>query len=277
MTWNVWWRFGDWELREPAIVAVVREQQPDIVCLQEAWAVRRAGAVTDQVRRLADALGMYAVATEHQWFDDRSFLNAVLSRWPLERVADEVLPGIDGDPGHRRVVVASVHSPWGPWPVASTHLDHRFDGSDTRRRQVRRLLEVVVAHRGDPEHDLPVIVGADVNATPDSDEIRMATGRAGGGPGGVVLSDVWEQVGEGAGHTWCRSNPHVADSTWPDRRIDQLMVSWPRPKPVGNPVRAWRAGHRAVDLAGNGAGDGSGAVWASDHAAVVADLATPAR
>jgi endonuclease/exonuclease/phosphatase family metal-dependent hydrolase len=269
MTWNVWWRFGDWERREPAIVTVVRDQQPDIVVLQEAWAVRRDGVVTEQVRRLADAWGMHAVATGPQWFDDRSFHNAILSRWPLARLDDHALPGVDGRPGHRRALVAAVDSPWGSWPVVSTHLDHRFDGSQTRRRQVSRLLEVVVAHRGDPEHDLPVIVGADVNATPDSDEIRMATGRAGGGPGGVVLSDVWEQAGDGDGHTWCRSNPHVADSTWPGRRIDQLLVSWPRPRPVGNPVRAWLAGHLPVDVEGD-------AVWASDHAAVVADLIAPA-
>jgi len=38
-------------------------------------------------------------------------------------------------------------------------------------------------------------------------------------------------------------------------------VSWPRPKPLGNPRRAWLAGVDPVD-----------GVWPSDHAAVVVDL-----
>ena len=42
MTWNLWWRFGPWVERLPAIVAVVREQQPDVVLLQEVWGYRHA-------------------------------------------------------------------------------------------------------------------------------------------------------------------------------------------------------------------------------------------
>lgn len=272
MTWNLWWRFGDWQRREPAIVEVLRREDPDVVCLQEVWATRAGdGTVTGQAERLAERLGRHAVATRHSWFDEIAFDNAVLSRWPLELVVDEPLPRADGTPGHRRALVASVGSPWGAWPVLSTHLDHRFDASETRRRQLHRVLELVVAHRGDPERDLPVVVGADLNAVPDSDEVRMATGRAPGGPGDVVLSDVWEQAGAGPGATWRRDNPHVAASAWPDRRLDQLMVSWPRPKPVGNPVRAWLAGHEPIELDGLD----RGLVWASDHAAVVAELVTP--
>ncbi len=269
MTWNLWWRFGDWERRERAIVEVLRAEAPDVVCLQEVWASRDgSGNVTGQAEILARALGVHAASTERTWYEGLSFDNAVLSRWPIEVVADERLPGVDGEPGHRRALVARVASPWGAWPVLSTHLEYRFDASATRTRQVRRVMELVAEHRGDPDHDLPVVVGGDLNAVPDSDEIRMATGRAPGAPPGVLLSDVWEQVGEGPGITWDRRNPGVANSAWPDRRIDQLMVSWPRPKPVGNPERAWLAADGAVVL-------GETSVWASDHVAVVAELRTP--
>lgn len=275
MSWNIWWRFGDHERRYPAILDVLRREAPDVVCLQEVWARHdeSSGAVEDQMVRLADDLGWHAVPTEHVWHRGLAFGNAVLSRWPLDVLADERLPAADGRPGHRRALVASVASPWGPWPFLSTHLDHRFDASTARRVQLHRVLELVVAHRGDPERDLPVVLGGDLNAVPDSDEIRMVTGRAAGGPGGVVLSDVWEQVGEGSGITWRRDNPYVGDSAWPDRRIDYLMVSWPRPKPVGNPVRAWLAGDRPENVTHD---DGSTrAVWPSDHIAVVAELRTP--
>ena len=270
MTWNVWWRFGDWEQREAAIVAVLRSAAPDVVFLQEVWASRDDGGIQEaQADRLAAALGMHAVTSAHTWFDGLAFDNAILSRWPIEVLADEPLPGRDGAPGHRRVLVGRTGSPWGWWPVATTHLEYRFDASATRSQQLRRVLELVVAHRGDPEHDLPVVIGGDLNAVPDSDEIRLATGRVPGAPEGIVLSDVWEQVGEGRGATWRRDNPHVADSAWPDRRIDYLMVAWPRPKPVGNPVGAWLAGAEPVEVAGE-------QVWPSDHAALVAELRVPA-
>ncbi len=258
MTWNLWWHFGPWEQRQPLIVDAIRAEDPDVVCLQEVWS----DETHDQVDELAAALDMHAVRTDPVFYNGESFGNAILARWPLERLADEVLPGADGTPSHRRIVSASVDTPFGPWPFASTHLDHRFDRSAARTAQLRHVMERATEWRGDPAVDLPLVVGAELNAVPDADEIRLATGR---GPGvdGIVFSDVWEQVGSGDGHTWVRDNPASADSAWPNRRLDYLLVSWPRSTPVGNPVRAWLAGH----------GDERG--WPSDHLAVVADLVTP--
>jgi endonuclease/exonuclease/phosphatase family metal-dependent hydrolase len=233
------------------------------VCLQEVWV----DDGDDLATVIADELGYHTVRTDPVG-DDVAFANALLSRWPLERVADEPLPRRDGRPGHRRVVAAAADTPWGAWPVASTHLDYRFDDSLTRQRQARRLLELAARWRGDPETDLPLVLAGDMNAVADSDEIRLLTGRV-DGVAGIVMSDAWELCGDGPGVTWQRENPYVADSEWPERRIDYVMVSWPRPKPVGNPVRAWRAGIAPVDIDGE-------AVWASDHAAVVVELVTPA-
>jgi endonuclease/exonuclease/phosphatase family metal-dependent hydrolase len=231
MTWNLWWRFGDWEVREEAIVETIRGVDPDVVCLQETWAVTGARGVERQIDRLGDRLGLQPVGTDPVFFRDHAFVNAVLSRWPAERIADEPLPNADGRPGHRRIVAAAVSTPWGRWPVASTHLDHRFDASATRAGQLRRVLELADAWRGDPDVDLPVVIGGDLNAVPDSDEIRAATGRS-PGVDGIVVSDAWEQAGEGhEGATWRRANPHVADSAWPDRRLDYLLVTWPRVTP----------------------------------------------
>ena len=263
MTWNLWWRFGPHEQRFSAIVDTVRAADPDVLCLQEEWSY----PTYDQAEGLAAAPGRHVVRTDPVLFDGFSFGNAVLARWPITRVASEALPDRYGEPGHRRIVAGSVHTPFGPWPVASTHFDHLFDASATRQLQARHLLELAATWRGDPADDLPLIVGADLNAVPDSDEVRMLTGRRPGIPG-IVFSDAWAQAGEGDGPTWRSSNPHTADSTWPDRRLDYLLVSWPRPKPVGNPLRAWNVGTEPVDVGGS-------AIWPSDHAAVVAEFRTP--
>jgi endonuclease/exonuclease/phosphatase family metal-dependent hydrolase len=277
MTWNVWWRFGPWQRRQAAIVAAIRAQRPDVVCLQEVWGsdppdrtLDRRG-VADQATWLAEQLDMHAVIAPSPWFDGGTFTNAVLSRWPLSLLASEALPRDDGTPGHRRALAVSADTPWGPWPFVSTHLEYRFDASGLRCAQARRVLELVARVRDDPERSLPPVVGGDLNAVPDSDEIRLLTGRT-DGVAGVVMSDAWEQVGDGPGHTWRRDNPYLAGSAWPDRRLDYVLVAWPRPKPLGNPIAAWLAGDVAVDT---GDDPGGGPVWASDHAAVVVDLTTP--
>ena len=38
LTWNLWWQFGPWRERQPAILSVLQEQDADIVFLQEVWA-----------------------------------------------------------------------------------------------------------------------------------------------------------------------------------------------------------------------------------------------
>ncbi len=264
MTWNLWWRFGSWERRQEAIIRIIREIEPDVLCLQEAWAALNGDGIA---RILADELGYHATSSAPIGRDDIGFTNAVLSRWENSPIDDVALPGADGTPGHRRILAAAVDTPWGRWPVASTHLDHRFDASAARERQARCLLDCIAQWRGEPAIDLPVVVGADLNAVPDSDEARLLTGRR-SGVDGVVCSDAWEHVGDDAGWTWRRDNPYTIDTAWPNRRIDYVLVSWPRPKPVGNPIAAFLAATRPVDLDGD-------AVWASDHAAVVVDLVTP--
>jgi len=259
MTWNLWWRFGPWEERQPAIDAVVLDEQPDVLLLQEVWSDGDASSAA----RLAGLLGGHVALTT----DRRSgmgFHNAVVSRWPIGRVEERTLSGADGRPGHRKVLLADVETPWGAWCFGSTHLDYQFDQSATRQVQIGEVLDAVIERRGDPAHDLPVVIGGYFNAVPDSDEIRMATGRAAPPRAGVLLSDCWEHVGTGDGCTWRRDNPYQVDTAWPQRRLDYVFVSWPRPKPIGNPVAAWLAGVDAVD-----------STVPSDHAAVVVELQTP--
>lgn len=252
MTWNVWHRFGPPD-RPTAIEKVIADQRAQVVLLQEV------DLTPGVLAAVAERLGMH-----HTSAGSHGMGNAILSRWPMTRIAERSLPESDGSPGVRRVIAADIDTPWGSWPVFVTHLHHRFDGSATRLRQVDAVVEFVAERRGDPTRDLPPIVGGDFNAVPDSDEIRRLTGRAPVAVANLVLNDVWEQCGDGPGHTWSSANRYQAEANWPNRRIDYLFVAWPRPKPIGNPV--------AVHLAGVNPVDG---VQASDHYAVVADLRTP--
>lgn len=252
LTWNLWWRFGPWEQRQKAIEEVLRRQEADVIFLQE---VR----ITDgQAERLADVLGLSAVVSSGSY----EMGNALISRWPIIEHDAVSLPDQHGNPAHRRALWALIQTPWGAWPMISTHLDHRFDESATRQKQVDAVADLALSLR--EKSKLPVLIGGDFNAVPDSDEIRRLTGRSPVRHANLVFADMWELQGAGPGHTWSGLNPYLADANWPNRRLDYLFVSWPRPKPAGHPRQVWLAGTEPID-----------GVQASDHFAVVADVDVP--
>ena len=259
LTWTMWWQFGPWRERQAAILSVLREQQPDIICLQEVWG--QEGGL-DQADWLGEELNMYVARTDGPWYEGGVSLgNAILSRWPIVQWQVHRLPDVTGAPSYRRAVFAQVETPHGRWWVVSTHLDYQFDASATRMAQCEALCALVDSLREDPDNENPIIMCGDFNAVPDSDEIRMLTGRREPAIPGLVFTDLWEVAGEGSGFTWRRDNPYIDNSTWPNRRLDYIFVSWPRPRPLGNPENIWLAGVEPT-----------GGVMPSDHAAVVADI-----
>lgn len=259
-SWNLWWRFGPWEQRQGGIESTLADVDADVVCLQEVWAEEGGD---DQAERLAERLGGYHVArSPHRFWEGFSFGNAVLARWPVACTRTQALPEADGGDSHRSLVWAEVDAPFGRLPVLSTHLEFRYDASPTRQAQAAAVARFVAEHRGDPDAVFPPVVTGDLNAEPHSDELRMLTGRSPVPVPGLMFHDAWEAAGDGSpGYTWWGANPHLADATWPDRRLDYVLVGWPRPRPVGNPVACRVAGDAPV-----------AGVWPSDHLAVVADL-----
>jgi endonuclease/exonuclease/phosphatase family metal-dependent hydrolase len=258
-TWNVWWRFGpDPEARIRGVDATLQDLHADIVCLQEVYADRDG---TDDATRLGSLLGLHVLRTARDPQGDQSLGNALLSRWPPAQQGEQPLPAADGTWGHRRALWAVLAAPFGKLPVISTHLAYRFDESRVRLQQVGALTRLAGDLRSDPTHSPPVLLCGDLNAVPDSDELRLLTGRSPAAVDGLVFNDCWPQVRDDSGHTWVRRNPHLVDSSWPERRLDYVLVSWPRPAPLGNPAQAF--------LIGDGPIDG---VWPSDHLGVVVDL-----
>ena len=259
LTWNLWWRFGPWEERQPAILATLRSADADLVCLQEVWATEDGD---DQAAALASGLGFHHCRSRAPFWKGVSFGNALLSRWPILSSETVALPGAGGAPSPRTALLATVDAPGGPVTVVVTHLEYRFDLNELRAAQLAAICDLVDGVRPAPESSFPVIVAGDLNALPDSDEMRRMLGRSAPHRPGLVFHDAWEVAGDGtAGHTWSSRNPHLVDATWPNRRIDYVLVSWPRPKDRGTPVACRIVGDVPVDD-----------VMPSDHFAVVADL-----
>ena len=255
VTWNVWWRFGDWELRQGAILQTLEDLDADVVCLQEVWSAETG---EDQVRDFATHLGMSHVRTPERWWKGHSFGNAILSKYPIIDSESTQLPPTDG-PGTRWALSASLSRGDTSIPVICSHLDHRFDQSQRRQEQVTAIFDLVAARHDPAGH--PVVLAGDFNATPNSDEIRMITGDAPTPVQGLAMTDAWPQCNDSPGWTWDRANPYLPSAAWPQRRLDYVFVSWPRPVPLGNISSAFLAGVQPVKN-----------IIPSDHWAVVVDL-----
>ena len=187
MTYNIWmggaYR-GGWCFEKPERVAeriekigeLIRQQQPDIVFLQEV-AIDSGPGSFNQVPVLAEKTGMHIWAFGQCLNDGLPFYrmvegNAILSRWPVEPLTNQKMAGtkafyeIGCDDqstlwckahiGGQDVLLASVHLTSG---------DHHLEP------QVEQLLDFA--------GDRPAILAGDFNAEPNDPEIRriVDTGR----------------------------------------------------------------------------------------------------
>lgn len=143
------------------IAALIRAEDPDLVALQEVDRGTTRTKGVDQAAVLGKLSGMAAVFGPNLELQGGSYGNAVLSRWPLGKFENQVLPNHDG--GEPRGVLAVPLRPPG-WPepllFLATHLDHRKDDRS-------RLASAAAIRALLPDDGLAVLAG-DLNAAPDS-------------------------------------------------------------------------------------------------------------
>lgn len=255
-TWNLWWRFHNWEERLPLVIDRLRAADPDVIALQEVWH----DGDTSSAHVIADALGYEAAfAGLTEMAPGVQFGNAVVSRWPIAGTETRPLPAEDKPDERRLVLRADIDGPRGPLQVYSTHLNWRMDHSHVRQAQVRAIAELIAESR--PRTFPPIICG-DLNAEPQSAELHLLTGHREVAADGVVLMDVWQVCHPTEpGFTWDNANPYAASQLEWNRRIDFVLVGWPKARAAGNPLTSSLLGDTPTD-----------GVWPSDHFGVVADL-----
>jgi endonuclease/exonuclease/phosphatase family metal-dependent hydrolase len=262
LTWNLWWRFGPWEARRPAIAATLARLDADVICLQEVWDDGEVNFAAE----LAEGLGYHHVYGARLDLKSVRFGNAVLSRWPI--TSSEVLPlPADREVEELRTCVrADIDGPRGALQVFSTHLNWRFDQSATRQDQVEAICRFIDESRPEGGRAMPPILCGDFNADPDSDEIRMLNGLASTPVPKLVFHDAWIVAGQASdssanGATWTNANPYAKLDLEPDRRIDYVLVGWPKAGGAGHVTKATVECLEPVD-----------GVVPSDHLGVLAEL-----
>jgi endonuclease/exonuclease/phosphatase family metal-dependent hydrolase len=225
MTWNLWWRFGSWRKRLIAIRAVFRAQRPDIIGLQEVWTDQKVNLAAQLSAELGYHYSWSSALSTNRWRGRRiqpavKVGNSILSRWPI--VSEDRL-----NHESRTAMFALVEMRGVQVPFFTTQLNSAPDRSSLRCEQVSALASFVAERQ---THQFPVIVTGDMNAEPDSDEIRMLCGhKTAGVVPGLVLVDAWRYAeSTHPGWTWDRKNPHVDETGEPSARIDYVLVGPPR-------------------------------------------------
>jgi endonuclease/exonuclease/phosphatase family metal-dependent hydrolase len=193
------------------VAALVRSSAADVVLLQEVdRGTRRSGEV-DQLEALVQGTAFAGAFGRTLDYDGGQYGIAALSRHgftshetlPLPVIPVQARAGGSHEP--RAALVAIAATRFGEWQVIATHLDaSRDDGY--RQQEADRLGEIL---RGRTTGGRPLLLGGDINATPDSAVVAKLIG--------FGLRDAWAECGQGNGYTY--------PSDEPVKRIDYLFLS----------------------------------------------------
>lgn len=255
LTLNIWNLSGDWRARRRAIVKVVEDCAPDVVCLQEVID----SDAGNQAGWLAEALGGWAMAYAGAGSPATGqFGNAILSVRPIDETGSFDLPH---EPDPLEIQRLVLHARTGGVDVFCTHLAWQLHDAALRERQVRALMAFVRERTADDALVGPVVAG-DFNAEPDASAMRYLTGLGTLDGESVYLQDAWRLAGDGGpGLTWSNRNPHAALDQEPERRLDYVLSGFHGPTGRGRPVECRVVANEPV-----------AGVWPSDHFGVLAVL-----
>ncbi|MFA7494637.1 MAG: endonuclease/exonuclease/phosphatase family protein [Proteiniphilum sp.] len=162
-------RFGELASLEE-LAAFIKEQEPDIVALQEVDnQTYREIAPHQNGRDFATELGFYTgmIPLYGKTIPYRGgyYGIGILSKYPVSKVERIYLPLTENGREQRAVLIAEVEYKEGEYiTFASTHLD--YTNTEERQIQVQKLNEVLTAS------SWPVVVAGDFNAVPESKEIK---------------------------------------------------------------------------------------------------------
>jgi endonuclease/exonuclease/phosphatase family metal-dependent hydrolase len=261
LTLNIWNLSGAWRERREAILHVLRQAEPDVVCLQEVVASARGNQAEWLAAQLDDPWSVAYAGARFAAEEDGLIGNAVLSRRPIEVEGSVELP-FEPDPAEVQRLV--VHARTGGVDVFCTHLAWQLHDAALRERQVQALVSFV-DERSDPQAALGPVVAGDFNAEPDSTVVRYLSGLASLDGRSTYFQDAWRLAGDsGPGITWSNRNPHAALDREADKRIDYLFSGFHGTSGAGVPTSCQVVADEPV-----------AGIWPSDHFGVLATLHAP--
>jgi endonuclease/exonuclease/phosphatase family metal-dependent hydrolase len=150
------------------IARVILSVKPDLVALQEVDEKVKRTQMIDQPAELARLTKLHVVFGGNIELQGGHYGNAVLSRFPIARHKNHLLPNIDKSE-QRAVIEAELTLPDSKEPLLllATHLDFRAD--ERERLASAKVLNELVAKQ--PLQ--PALLAGDLNATPESKTLEQ--------------------------------------------------------------------------------------------------------
>lgn len=141
-----------------AIIKVIKNEDPDLVALQEVDVNTERSGEGNQAQLIAEQLGMHAFFAKAIDYDGGEYGNAILSKFPLTEETVHQLPNSPNDNSESRVMASAIVQMENGDKVifASTHLDYIKD-SESRLLQVEKIVEIA------EEMNFPMVIGGDFN------------------------------------------------------------------------------------------------------------------
>lgn len=222
MTYNIHHGEGtDGKLDLQRIAALIKQEQADVVALQEVDRLATRSGKQDIAKRLAELTGMQHVFGKNIDLQGGDYGNAILSRFPiLQHTHRRYRVSISGE---QRGLLSAVIGVLGQEVLLfNTHLDFKKDDQE-------RLANVAeaLATLAEREPKRPVIFCGDFNAPPESPTHKALT---------KDLADCWLLVGQGPGFT--------IPVQLPAARIDYVFIDKASPLV---PRKAWVPRSNASD------------------------------
>lgn len=183
-----------------ATAEAIRKEKPDLVALQEVDAFTdRSGKNIDQAKKLAELTGMYYHFAKAIDRSNGDYGVGILSRFPIKKSESFRLNVMSKNPENeiRAVALITVTTNLGKMVFVSAHLDHLSD--DERRYQITQLNKILQKY-----NKLPIILGADLNTTPDN----------------VVIENLGRYL-----EIPCRECPLTFPADNPTKTLDYILLS----------------------------------------------------
>ncbi len=202
MTYNIHHGEGlDGKVDLLRIAQLIQREGADIVALQEVDKGVARTARRDFPAELAALTGMACVFSNNFAFQGGEYGNAVLTRFPVLRVANTPYQMLrEGEQRGLMQLVLEVHGR--ELVFMNTHIDYRPDDAE-RMLNVGEIETRLKQYAG-----RPIILSGDFNTTPDSRVCRRLNEK---------FDDTWARVGQGDGFT--------IPAEQPAKRIDYIWIA----------------------------------------------------
>ena len=155
---------------------MIKAVDPDLVALQEVDVVVKRSGKVHQAAKLGELTGLSVHYGPTQHYAGGLYGNAVLTKLPVREVLIHPLPYTEATPElityPRGFIAVTVEGPGGkPFRFVSTHFQHNVE--EDRIAEAEAVNELLAAE-GDA---LPTILAGDINATPESEPMRILLSR----------------------------------------------------------------------------------------------------